>query len=73
MFAQLELVGSAMLFLFSFPHGGSRITLLSPIQKPTLPSGNAESAGLQRDTYIKPHFTENVKCFAVVSHTRAET
>ena len=63
-FAQLELVCSAILFRFSFPHGVSRITLLSPIQweeTSTLPSGNAESAGLQRDTYIKPQFTENVK------------
>ena len=78
-FAQLELVCFAMLFLFSLPHGVSRITLLPPIQweeTSTLPSGNAESAGLQRDAYIEPQFVENVKCFfeknAVVSHTRAD-
>ena len=32
MFAQLELVCSAMLFLFSFSHGVSRITPLTPLQ-----------------------------------------
>ena len=79
MFAQLELVCAAILFLFSVPHGVSRITRLSPIQweeTSTLPSGNAESAGLQRDAYIKPQFVENVKCFfqkTLLSHTRGRT
>lgn len=78
-FAQLELVCSAILFLFSLSHGVSRITLLSPIQweeTSTLPSGNAESAGLQRDTYIKPQLVENVKCFfqkTPLSYTRGRT
>jgi len=64
-FAQLELVCFAILFLFPFPHRVSRITLLSPIQweeTSTLPRGNAESAGFQRDTDIKPQSTEKVKC-----------
>ena len=78
-FAQLELVCSAILFLFSFPHGVSRITLLSPIQweeTSTLPSGNAESAGLQRDTSIKPQFINFAQCFfktnALALQTRAD-
>ena len=78
-FAQLELVCSAILFLFSLPHGVSRITLLSPIQweeTSTLPSGNAESAGFQRDINIKPQFTKDGKCFlkkTLLSHTRERT
>jgi len=76
-FAQLELVCFAILFLFAFPHRVSRITVLSPIQweeTSTLPRGNAESAGFQRDTYIKPQSTGKVKCKknAMVLHTRAD-
>ena len=65
-FAQLELVCSAILFLFSVSHGVSRITPLSPVkweETDTLPSGNASHVGFQRDTSIKPQFTENVKSF----------
>ena len=76
-FAQLELVCFAILFLFSLPHGVSRITPLSPAkwEADTLPSGNASHV-CQRDTYIEPQFTKNVKCFfkknAVALHTRAD-
>ena len=66
MFAQLELIRFAVLFLFSFFHGLSRISLLSPYEweeTSTPPSGDARNAGFLRDTYIKPQFTENVKCF----------
>ncbi len=78
-FAQLELVCSTILFLFAFPHGVSRVTLLSPIQweeTSTLPSGNAESAGLQREAYIKSQLTNFVKDFfqkTLWSHTRGRT
>ena len=62
--AQLELVCSAILFLFSLPHGVSRITLLTPDkwEADTQPCGYAYHV-CQRDTYIKPQFTKNVKCF----------
>jgi len=64
-FAQLELIGSAMLFLFAFPHGVSRITPLTPTQwvGPTRHQEVTLCMSVQRDTSIKPQFTENVKCF----------
>ena len=63
-FAQLERVCSAILFLFSFSHGVSRITPLSPYkwEASQLPSGNSCKT-CQRDTSIKPQLRRNVKCF----------
>ncbi len=81
MFAYLILVDATRAFLFSlslFRHWISRITSLSPTkweETSTLPSGNASYA-CQRDTSIKPQFTENVKCFSkktLWSHTRGRT
>ena len=75
--AQLELVCSAILFLFSLPHGVSRITPLSPNEwEAGTQSCDYARYACQRDTYIEPQFTENVKCFfqknAVALHTRAD-
>ena len=63
-FAQLELVCFAMLFLFSFPHGVSRITLLTPNQwvGPTRNQAVTLIMSVQRDISIKPQLTKNVKC-----------
>ena len=63
-FAQLELVCSAILFLFSLPHGLSRITPLSPNEwEAGTQSCDYARYACQRDTYIEPQFTKNVKCF----------
>ena len=62
--AQLELVCSAILFLFSLPHGVSRITPLSPNEwEAGTQSCDYARYACQRDTYIEPQFTKNVKCF----------
>ena len=63
-FAQLELIRFAVLFLFFFFHRVSRITPLSPAkwEADTLPSGNASHV-CQRDTSIKPQLVRNVKRF----------
>ena len=65
-FAQLELVRSTMLFLFSFLfHGVSRITLLTPFKwvGPTHSRETTLEMPAQRDTYIKPQFRKKIKCF----------
>ena len=80
MFAYLIFIRSASAFLFSLSlvcHWISRITALTPNQwvADTLPSGNAGYV-CQRDTYIKPQFAKNVKCFfkkTLWPHTRGRT
>ena len=64
-FAELELIRFAILFLFWFFHGVSRITPLTPFQwvGPTHNQAIVLKLSVQRDTSIKPQLTKNVKCF----------
>ena len=64
-FAQLELVCSAILFLVSLPHRVSRITPLTPFQwvGPTRCQAATLEMSVQRDTHSKPQLSKNVKCF----------
>ena len=61
--ANLFFVRSAILFLLF--HGISRITSLTPVLwvGPTRYQAVTQYMSVQRDTYIKPHFTKNAKVF----------